>query len=231
MPPPGSEVEDGLALRSSTMRAGCHSRGSRRRQSREVRRDRRARRDPVRTSSSPLRRSSRALAVAATPAARSEARPRLRVLALEPPRARRSSPSTPFIDGCRWKSYSDSSTDVNASGCDTRRVDTRDSAAELEKTIERYNDAWNAQDVEAILAFHAPGMVFQNHTAGDRVEGNDVGPTSPGSSSGTRTCGLPGVGFTRATAWSSANGRPPRPTATVAASSGTGSTSFPSRTA
>jgi hypothetical protein len=55
-------------------------------------------------------------------------------------------------------------------------VDPRDSAAELERTIERYNDAWNAQDVEAILAFHAPGMVFQNHTAGDRVEGSDVGP-------------------------------------------------------
>jgi ketosteroid isomerase-like protein len=55
-------------------------------------------------------------------------------------------------------------------------MDARDSAAELEKTIERYNDAWNAHDVEAILEFHAPGLVFQNHTAGDRVEGADVGP-------------------------------------------------------
>ena len=55
-------------------------------------------------------------------------------------------------------------------------VDPRDSAAELEKTIERYNDAWNAQDVETILSFHAPGMVFENHTAGDRVEGDAVGP-------------------------------------------------------
>lgn len=54
-------------------------------------------------------------------------------------------------------------------------MDRRDSAAELEKTIERYNDAWNAHDVEAILEFHAPGMVFQNHTAGDRVEGEAVG--------------------------------------------------------
>ena len=53
-------------------------------------------------------------------------------------------------------------------------VDPRDSAAELEKTIERYNEAWNAQDVETIVAFHAPGMVFQNHTAGDRVEGDAV---------------------------------------------------------
>jgi len=53
-------------------------------------------------------------------------------------------------------------------------VDPRDSAAELEKTIERYNEAWNAQDVETIVAFHAPGMVFQNHTAGDQVEGDAV---------------------------------------------------------
>ena len=55
-------------------------------------------------------------------------------------------------------------------------MDERDSAAALEETIERYNAAWNAQDVEAIVAFHAPGMVFQNHTAGDRVEGDEVGP-------------------------------------------------------
>jgi len=51
-----------------------------------------------------------------------------------------------------------------------------DSAAELERVIERYNDAWNAHDVDAILAFHAPGMVFENHTAGERVEGGEVGP-------------------------------------------------------
>jgi ketosteroid isomerase-like protein len=55
-------------------------------------------------------------------------------------------------------------------------MDERDSAAQLERTIESYNDAWNAHDVDAILAFHAPGMVFENHTAGDRVEDGDVGP-------------------------------------------------------
>ena len=49
-----------------------------------------------------------------------------------------------------------------------------DSAAELERIIERYNDAWNAQDLDAIVAFHAPGMVFENHTAGERAEGADV---------------------------------------------------------
>jgi len=49
-------------------------------------------------------------------------------------------------------------------------------AAAARDLIERYNAAWNAQDVEAIVAFNAPGMVFQNHTAGDRVEGDEVRP-------------------------------------------------------
>jgi steroid delta-isomerase-like uncharacterized protein len=53
---------------------------------------------------------------------------------------------------------------------------TGDDAAALERTIERYNDAWNAHDVEAIVRFHAAGMVFENHTAGERVEGDQVGP-------------------------------------------------------
>lgn len=60
--------------------------------------------------------------------------------------------------------------------CDTHQVNDRDSAAELEKTIERYNEAWNAHDVDAIVSFHAPGMVFENHTAGERAEGGEVGP-------------------------------------------------------
>src|SRR5690242_13795497 len=49
-----------------------------------------------------------------------------------------------------------------------------DSAAELEHLIERYNEAWNAQDLDAIVARHAPGMVFENHTAGERAEGDAV---------------------------------------------------------
>ena len=49
-----------------------------------------------------------------------------------------------------------------------------DSAAELERVIERYNDAWNAHDLDAVVAYHAPGMVFENHTAGERAEGGDV---------------------------------------------------------
>jgi ketosteroid isomerase-like protein len=55
-------------------------------------------------------------------------------------------------------------------------VNPGDSAVELEQLIKRYNEAWNAHDVETIVSFHAPGMVFENHTAGDRVEGDAVGP-------------------------------------------------------
>ena len=40
--------------------------------------------------------------------------------------------------------------------------------------IETYNDAWNAHDVDAICALHAPGMVFENHTADERAEGDSV---------------------------------------------------------
>lgn len=56
------------------------------------------------------------------------------------------------------------------------RVSERDSAAALEELIGRYDAAWNAQDVDAIVALHAPGMVFENHTAGERIEGDEVGP-------------------------------------------------------
>jgi ketosteroid isomerase-like protein len=47
-------------------------------------------------------------------------------------------------------------------------------AAEVQRTIERYNAAWNAQDLDAIAALHAPGIVFHNHTAAERVEGDAV---------------------------------------------------------
>jgi ketosteroid isomerase-like protein len=56
------------------------------------------------------------------------------------------------------------------------RVSDPDSAAALEALISRYDAAWNAHDVDAIVALHAPGMVFENHTAGERVEGEAVGP-------------------------------------------------------
>jgi ketosteroid isomerase-like protein len=53
-------------------------------------------------------------------------------------------------------------------------VNERDTVSELEGTIERYNAAWNAHDVDTIVATHAPGMVFANHTAGETVEGDAV---------------------------------------------------------
>ena len=56
------------------------------------------------------------------------------------------------------------------------RMGELDSAAVLEELIGRYDAAWNAHDVDAIVAFHAPGMVFENHTAGERVAGDEVGP-------------------------------------------------------
>ena len=42
---------------------------------------------------------------------------------------------------------------------------------DLGQTIAAYNDAWNAHDVEKIGSMHAPDMVFENHTAGERAEG------------------------------------------------------------
>jgi len=44
----------------------------------------------------------------------------------------------------------------------------------VRELISSYNDAWNAHDVDAICALHAPGMVFENHTAGERAEGDAV---------------------------------------------------------
>ena len=41
----------------------------------------------------------------------------------------------------------------------------------LRELIDRYNEAWNRHDVDAIMAMHAPDMVFENHTAGERAEG------------------------------------------------------------
>jgi steroid delta-isomerase-like uncharacterized protein len=45
---------------------------------------------------------------------------------------------------------------------------------DLETLIERYNEAWNAHDADAIMAMHAPDMVFENHTAGERAQGEAV---------------------------------------------------------
>jgi len=52
---------------------------------------------------------------------------------------------------------------------------SKDSVEALREAIDRYNAAWNAHDLEAIVAMHAPGMVFENHTAGESAEGEAVG--------------------------------------------------------
>jgi steroid delta-isomerase-like uncharacterized protein len=44
----------------------------------------------------------------------------------------------------------------------------------LRATIDAYNDAWNAHDVARIGSMHAPDMVFENHTAGERAEGEQA---------------------------------------------------------
>jgi steroid delta-isomerase-like uncharacterized protein len=46
--------------------------------------------------------------------------------------------------------------------------------AELRETIDRYNEAWNAHDLDAIMGMHAPDMVFENHTAGESAQGPQV---------------------------------------------------------
>jgi steroid delta-isomerase-like uncharacterized protein len=45
---------------------------------------------------------------------------------------------------------------------------------QLRETIASYNDAWNAHDVDRIRSMHAPDMVFENHTAGERAEGEQA---------------------------------------------------------
>ena len=39
--------------------------------------------------------------------------------------------------------------------------------AELQEFIDRYNDAWNAHNVDAIVAMHTEESVFENHVTGD----------------------------------------------------------------
>jgi ketosteroid isomerase-like protein len=37
--------------------------------------------------------------------------------------------------------------------------------------IDRYDAAWNGQDLDAIASMHHDAIVFHNHTAGERVDG------------------------------------------------------------
>lgn len=49
-----------------------------------------------------------------------------------------------------------------------------DGIERLKEAIGRYNEAWNAQNLDAIVAMHAPDMVFANHTAGESASGAEV---------------------------------------------------------
>jgi steroid delta-isomerase-like uncharacterized protein len=49
-----------------------------------------------------------------------------------------------------------------------------DAPEALEAAIARYNDAWNAHDLDAIMTMHAPDTVFENHTAGEAAQGDEV---------------------------------------------------------
>ena len=40
--------------------------------------------------------------------------------------------------------------------------------------IDRYDAAWNGQDLDAIASMHDDDIVFHNHTAGEMVEGDHV---------------------------------------------------------
>jgi ketosteroid isomerase-like protein len=53
-------------------------------------------------------------------------------------------------------------------------VSEADGIDALREAIGRYNEAWNAQDLDAIMAMHAPNMVFANHTAGESASGEEV---------------------------------------------------------
>jgi steroid delta-isomerase-like uncharacterized protein len=49
-----------------------------------------------------------------------------------------------------------------------------DTPEALQEAIDRYNDAWNAHDLETIMSMHAPDMVFENHTAGESAQGEEA---------------------------------------------------------
>ena len=53
-------------------------------------------------------------------------------------------------------------------------MSAQDAPDALERAIAAYNDAWNAHDLDAIMSMHAAAMVFENHTAGERADGEAV---------------------------------------------------------
>ena len=53
-------------------------------------------------------------------------------------------------------------------------MSAQDAPDALERAIAAYNDAWNAHDLDAITSMHAADMVLENHTAGERADGEAV---------------------------------------------------------
>jgi taurine dehydrogenase small subunit len=47
-------------------------------------------------------------------------------------------------------------------------------AAEVAALIRRYDDAWNAHDLDAIDGLHARDVVFENHSAGEHAAGAEA---------------------------------------------------------
>ena len=45
---------------------------------------------------------------------------------------------------------------------------------ELQAFIDRYNAAWNAHDVDAIVTMHTDDSVFENHVTGDAYVGREA---------------------------------------------------------
>jgi len=58
---------------------------------------------------------------------------------------------------------------------------SKDSPEALHEAIDPCNAAWNAHDLDAIMAL-APDMVFENQTAGESAKAKRRAPTSPRSS-------------------------------------------------
>ena len=102
---------------------------------------------------------------------------------------------------------------------------------DLAAFIDRYDQAWNDQDVDTIMSMHTPDMVFENHTRGVRVEGPAVRELLESTFEQQPDMRFSGRAATSATTSWSASGPRPRRTTRVAASSGTASTSSRSATA
>ena len=80
--------------------------------------------------------------------------------------------------------------------------------AALEELIDRYNAAWNAHDVDAIVDMHTSDSVFENHTTGDVNVGREaIGNAIRGIFTVFPDLGSRPVGATSATTSSCRSGR------------------------